>query len=219
MKKPSHTQCQTTPKGILPSRLTRHIPSHLDQRRALLCALYMFRHVLCEMSAWRRGRRTVIKSSYLSRIAEVRTVPQHDQRACTSSHLVSYQRPDDHSWAEGTMDRLSDALLQYHDRSKHRVDHYAPGPRELDWSPAESVPGVSRRCAHRAALAADTSRHRYNELRRGALPPPRMDLTSNLAILFELSLGLSAWKAYRAHAWALRCNPRAAICIRPRAIW
>jgi nitroreductase len=48
---------------------------------------------------------------------------------------------------------------------------------------------------------------RYNELRRGDLPPAcRFDL-GHVAILFELSLGLSAWKSYGANRWALRCNP------------
>jgi hypothetical protein len=56
-------------------------------------------------------------------------------------------------------------------------------------------------------LAADTLATRYNELHCSALPPNhRFDL-SNLAILFELSLGLSAWKSYGAQRWALRCNP------------
>ncbi|WP_460939965.1 SagB/ThcOx family dehydrogenase [Pandoraea terrae] len=56
-------------------------------------------------------------------------------------------------------------------------------------------------------LAADTLATRYNALRCGVLPPAhRFDL-STLAILFELSLGLSAWKSYGAQRWALRCNP------------
>jgi hypothetical protein len=55
-------------------------------------------------------------------------------------------------------------------------------------------------------LAADTLATRYNELHCAALPPKdRFDL-SNLAFLFELSLGLSAWKSYGAQRWALRCN-------------
>jgi len=44
-------------------------------------------------------------------------------------------------------------------------------------------------------------------LRQGNLPPAhRFDL-DHLATLFELSLGLSAWKSYGANKWALRCNP------------
>jgi len=106
------------------------------------------------------------------------------------------------------MDRLKDALLTYHERSKHRVSYYAPGPGRLDWA-TQPDPFRVFRGAPRIGLplAADTLATRYNALRCGALPPAhRFDL-SNLAILFELSLGLSAWKSYGANRWALRCNP------------
>ena len=106
------------------------------------------------------------------------------------------------------MDRLSDALLQYHDRSKHRVNRYAPGPRELDWiaqpNPFREFHGAPR---VNLLLAADTFHTRYNEVRCGALPSAYGIDLRNLSILFELSLGLSAWKSYRATRWALRCNP------------
>ena len=42
---------------------------------------------------------------------------------------------------------------------------------------------------------------------RGNLPPPRAFDLRNIEILFELSLGLSAWKSYGANRWTLRCNP------------
>jgi SagB-type dehydrogenase family enzyme len=106
------------------------------------------------------------------------------------------------------MDRLQHRLLEYHERSKHRVSHYAPGPGGLDWTtqpdPFRVFHGAPR---VGLPLVADTLATRYNELRCGALPPPRRFDLSNLAILFELSLGLSAWKAYDAQRWALRCNP------------
>ena len=106
------------------------------------------------------------------------------------------------------MTELSQSLFDYHQRSKHRVDHYAPGPAGLDWAnqpdPFREFPGAER---HKLPLAADSLATRYNELRRGHLPPPcRFDL-DHLAVLFELSLGLSAWKSHGAHRWALRCNP------------
>src|SRR5207244_4305237 len=40
----------------------------------------------------------------------------------------------------------------------------------------------------------------------GAAPPRRLDVNA-VAILFELALGLSAWKEYKGSRWALRCNP------------
>ncbi|HEY3241846.1 MAG TPA: nitroreductase family protein [Phycisphaerae bacterium] len=99
-------------------------------------------------------------------------------------------------------------LLEYHQRSKHRVDRFAPGPRGLDWinqpEPFREFDGALR---VQLPLAADALATRYNDVRRGILPPPhRFDL-DNLATLFQLSLGLSAWKSYGGKRWALRCNP------------
>ena len=106
------------------------------------------------------------------------------------------------------MTELSQGLFDYHQRSKHRVNHYAPGPTGLDWA---SQPDPFREF-HGAAqlkllLAADSLVTRYNELRRGNLLPARRFDLDHLAVLFELSLGLSAWKSYGAKRWALRCNP------------
>lgn len=106
------------------------------------------------------------------------------------------------------MNRLTLALLEYHERSKHRVDRYAPGPMGLDWAtqpdPFRVFHGAPR---IGLPLAADTLATRYNELRRGVLPPAHRFDISTMAILFELSLGLSAWKSWGAQRWALRCNP------------
>ena len=106
------------------------------------------------------------------------------------------------------MTELSQGLFDYHQRSKHRVNHYAPGPTELDWAnqpdPFREFLGAAQL---KLPLAADSLVTRYNELREGDLPPAcRFDL-SHLAVLFELSLGLSAWKSYGAKRWSLRCNP------------
>src|SRR5260370_18183538 len=105
------------------------------------------------------------------------------------------------------MDRLQHAVLEYHERSKHRLSHYAPGPGGLDWmtqpDPFRVFHGAPR---IGLPLAADTLATRYNELRCGALPRPRRFDLSTLAILFELSLGLSAWKAYYTPPWPLRSN-------------
>jgi SagB-type dehydrogenase family enzyme len=106
------------------------------------------------------------------------------------------------------MDPLTHALLEYHERSKHRVNGYAPGPGVLDWS-TQPNPFRVFHGAPRIALplAADSLLTRYNALRCGVLPSAHTFDLSNLAILFELSLGLSAWKSYGNQRWALRCNP------------
>lgn len=99
-------------------------------------------------------------------------------------------------------------LLEYHQRSKHGVDRYAPGPGGLDWAnqpePFREFAGAAQ---IKLPLAADALVARYNDVRRGTLPPARPFDLDGLGILFELSLGLSAWKAHGGKRWALRCNP------------
>lgn len=100
------------------------------------------------------------------------------------------------------------SLSDYHERSKHRLNRYAPGPGRLDWAnqpdPFRRFEGAARSVL---PLLADHLETRYGELRRGLLPAPRAFDVDSIAALFELSLGLSAWKAYGATKWALRCNP------------
>ena len=100
------------------------------------------------------------------------------------------------------------ALFEYHERSKHRLDRYAAGPGRLDWA---NQPDPFRRYAGAAAislpLAADALPTRYAALRRGELPAMQAFDVRSIAVLFELSLGLSAWKSFGGKRWALRCNP------------
>ena len=46
------------------------------------------------------------------------------------------------------MTELSQGLFEYHQRSKHRVNHYAPGPTGLDWAnqpdPFREFPGAAQ---------------------------------------------------------------------------
>lgn len=100
------------------------------------------------------------------------------------------------------------ALLEYHRRSKHYLDRYAPGPGRLDWA---NQPDPFRRYAGAAAiklpLTADALPTRYAAVRRGDLPAMHAFDVPSVAVLFELSLGLSAWKTFGGNRWALRCNP------------
>ena len=100
------------------------------------------------------------------------------------------------------------ALLEYHSRSKHRLDRYAAGPGRLDWA-NQPNPFREFAAAPRFPLAfeAGTLATRYNDLRRGLLPPARPFSRETIATLLELSLGVSAWKAHGGMRWALRCNP------------
>ena len=99
-------------------------------------------------------------------------------------------------------------LSDYHERSKHRLERYAPGPGRLDWANQpnpfrryEGAPGIE------LPLLADRLDTGFAALRRGLLPAPHAIDLESIATLFEVSLGLSAWKGYGETSWALRCNP------------
>ena len=100
------------------------------------------------------------------------------------------------------------SALDYHERSKHRLRAYAPGPGRLDWAnqpdPFRTFQGAPR---IQLPLAADALATRYRDVRAGVLPQPAPVDAKSVAILFELAFGLSAWKAFGGNRWALRCNP------------
>jgi SagB-type dehydrogenase family enzyme len=100
------------------------------------------------------------------------------------------------------------SILEYHERSKHRLARYAPGPGHLDWA-SQPNPFRTYSGAPRVALAlgADRVTTRFADLRAGRLPAPLPLNAETIAILLELSLAISAWKAYGRSRWALRCNP------------
>ncbi len=99
-------------------------------------------------------------------------------------------------------------ILEYHARSKHQLERYAPGPGYMDWAtqpdPFRTYAGAPR---VELPLVADALATRFNALRRGALPAPAAFDRDAIATLLELSLAISAWKSYRGSSWALRCNP------------
>ncbi len=84
----------------------------------------------------------------------------------------------------------------YHERTKHRLDGYARGPRSLDW---DLQPDPFRRFAGAPLVELPL-------LSRNADPPTGLTFAS-LSALLELALGLSAWKQFGPNRWALRCNP------------
>ena len=99
-------------------------------------------------------------------------------------------------------------VLDYHERSKHHLDRYAPGPGGLDWA---TQPDPFRRFAGARELdlplLTGELPGRWDDLfRPEGLPPRPLDL-DHLAHLLQLSLGLAAWKSYGDNRWALRCNP------------
>ena len=98
--------------------------------------------------------------------------------------------------------------LEYHQRSKHRPDRYAPGPGRLDWA---TQPDPFRRYAGAPQidlplLAGELPACWDDLFSAGALPASSLELAT-VAHLLELSLGLAAWKSFGGSRWALRCNP------------
>jgi SagB-type dehydrogenase family enzyme len=100
------------------------------------------------------------------------------------------------------------AILEYHERSKHRLRRYAPGPGHLDWAnqpdPFRVYPGAPR---VPLGLAADAVGTRFANVRAGRLPAAAPPSRETIGVLLELSLAISAWKAFGGTSWALRCNP------------
>ena len=98
--------------------------------------------------------------------------------------------------------------LAYHQRTKHHLHQYARSLGYLDWAtqpdPFRTYAGAPR---IELDLLADRVTASFGDLfRPGAIPPQAIGVET-IGVLFELSLGLSAWKQYQGSRWALRCNP------------
>ena len=114
---------------------------------------------------------------------------------------------DDTLPTDDPTDRVRRAL-SYHRRTKHHLYRYAQSPGHLDWA---TQPQPFRTFAGAPSLPlpllADALTTTVDDLYRpGSIAARRLDVNS-IAILFELALGLSAWKEFQASRWALRCNP------------
>lgn len=101
-------------------------------------------------------------------------------------------------------------VLSYHQQTKHHLDRYARSLGYLDWAtqpnPFRTFEGTRR---VDLPLAADSLNTLFADLFTpsvSVIPAQPLNLTS-VGILFELALGLSAWKEFKGNRWALRCNP------------
>lgn len=101
-----------------------------------------------------------------------------------------------------------DLIVRYHERTRHRTDGFAIGPEFLDW---DDQPDPFRRFSGSdrivLPLLEGMPDRPYRELFSG-LPFPALPVDGrSAALLFEVSLGLSAWKSYPGARWSLRINP------------
>ena len=104
-----------------------------------------------------------------------------------------------------------EAVMRYHERTKHHFNRYARAPGELDWA---NQPNPFRRYAgaplfHLPILGADEEplSPAYEDLYRPQSAPSAPLTLRSLSRLFEYALAISAWKQAGATRWALRCNP------------
>ncbi|MEE2730207.1 MAG: SagB/ThcOx family dehydrogenase [Pseudomonadota bacterium] len=99
-------------------------------------------------------------------------------------------------------------ILDYHDRTKHRLDGYAQGPDTLDW---DAQPDPFRRYDEASLidlpLLADQQTLPYRALSEAATIAAHALTLPSVAVLLETSVALSAWKHYGTARWSLRVNP------------
>jgi SagB-type dehydrogenase family enzyme len=99
-------------------------------------------------------------------------------------------------------------VLRYHEGTKHHPHRFAPSPGYLDWAtqpdPFRTYAGAP---VLELPLLADRLDTPYDDLFPPRAVAPRPLGVETVAVLFELALGLSAWKELGGERWALRCNP------------
>ena len=95
----------------------------------------------------------------------------------------------------------------YHDATKHDFDRFAASLGYLDWAtqpdPFRRYTGAAVRPLPRVPVAGGMT---YAALYDGAVAAAPIT-ESTIGELLRCSMGLSAWKQYRASRWALRVNP------------
>ena len=106
------------------------------------------------------------------------------------------------------LDSTIEQTLAYHRRTKHHLHQPARSLGYLDWA---TQPDPFRTYASAPQieldLLADRVTSSYGDLFQIGAVPPQLISVDTIGILFELSLGLSAWKQCQGSRWALRCNP------------
>lgn len=101
-----------------------------------------------------------------------------------------------------------EAVIRYHERSKHRFDRYARSPGYMDWENQPNPFRFYEGCEPEPLpfLSEDPGQdHQGLYLRKRHRPQP-MD-RAGVGGFLELCLALSAWKSTGAARWSLRINP------------
>jgi SagB-type dehydrogenase family enzyme len=106
------------------------------------------------------------------------------------------------------MNKQTETVLNYHNRTKHHLQRYAKGPESIDW---EDQPDQFRRFSGCEIVTLPKPGTELEPLFSDldtpeTIPAKPLNLT-HVGLLLELAFGLSAWKQYGPSRWALRCNP------------
>jgi SagB-type dehydrogenase family enzyme len=104
--------------------------------------------------------------------------------------------------------KKSAIIFRYHEQSKHHYESYAKSPGYMDWknqpNPFRFYKGATT--INLPFVRADPASPHMTLYRRQLRDPLPFTL-GNVAALLELSMSLSAWKAYGQSRWSLRINP------------
>ena len=99
-------------------------------------------------------------------------------------------------------------VLDYHERTKHHFHRFARSAGYMDWDnqPAPFRTYTGTRSIPLPLVGSDPSLE-YAALFQPAAGLPMPWELAPIGLLFELAMGLSAWKALAGQRWALRMNP------------
>ncbi|NOS89123.1 MAG: nitroreductase [Methylococcaceae bacterium] len=102
----------------------------------------------------------------------------------------------------------TETLLNYHQRTKHRLERYANGPANIDWDDQPNQFRYFKGCETlRLPAPGQELGVLFRDLDQPSANPNQPVSLANVGLLLELAFGLSAWKQYDGNRWALRCNP------------
>ena len=105
------------------------------------------------------------------------------------------------------MHKKSESILNYHNRTKHRLERYANGPESIDWEDQPKQFRYFSGCEIvRLPKPGIELELLFTDLDYVVIPAKPLN-SVNVALLLELAFGLSAWKQFGSSRWALRCNP------------
>src|SRR3981189_3662451 len=104
-----------------------------------------------------------------------------------------------------------EAVMRYHERTKHHFNRFAPGPGRLDWAnqpdPFRRYAGAPLTRLPILQAGEEPRAPAYESLYApGAVASVPMSIRA-LSRLLEYALALSAWKQAGGTRWALRVNP------------